>query len=407
MEDDLSQPVALKRSLGLGLVVFYGLGNILGAGIYVLVGKVAGEAGMYAPLAFVVACGVAALTALSYAEMCARFPVSAGEAVYLEQGFGLRWLSMLAGLLISLAGLVSAATIVLGFSGYLQVFVALPEWLVALVLVLLLGAVTAWGITQAVLVTALLTVVEVAGLLLIIAVGGESLGQLPARWPELWPALRFDAWQGVMVGAFLAFYAFIGFEDMVNVAEEVKRPETTLPAGILIALGLATLLYLLVSTVAILTLEPKILSMSNAPLAMVYARATGEAPVLITLISLFAVVNGALIQMIMVSRILYGMSRQQWLPAVFGEVHPRTRTPLFSTAVVSVIVLVLAWWLPLVTLAKVTSFIVLLVFALVNLALWRLKRRDPHPAGVRRVPPWVPVAGAASALVLIAFELFF
>lgn len=398
-------PVALKRSLTLGLLTLYGLGTILGAGIYVLVGRVAGIAGMHAPLAFVVAALLAGLTGLSYAELAARFPRSAGEAVYVQEGLRRRPLSVLVGLLIVLTGVVSAATIANGFVGYLQVFVPVPDALAIVVLVLLLGLLAAWGITESVVAASAVTLVELGGLVFIIYIAGGSLAELPARWPELVPPPDAGTWQAIFLGAFLAFYAFIGFEDMVNVAEEVKDPARTLPRAILIAIGLSTALYLLVALVAVLALPPAELAESRAPLALIYERATGSAPTLISVVSLFAVVNGALIQIIMSSRVLYGMSREGWLPAMLGRVSPLTRTPLPATAFVTVVVLVLAMVLPLVTLAQATSFVILIVFALVNLSLVRIKRREPRPAGVRMVPLTIPLAGFAASCAFVALQL--
>ena len=401
----MAQPVELKRTLSLTQITFYGLGTILGAGIYVLVGKVAGDAGMYAPVSFVVAAVLAVLTGLSYAELCARYPKSAGVAFYTHQGFGRQHLSVTAGFLIILTGLVSAATLVNGFVGYLQVFVAAPDWIVITLLVLALGALAAWGIDESVFAASAITLIEVGGLLLILFVAGGSLADLPARLPELIPPLDASAWHGVLLGTFLAFYAFIGFEDMVNVAEEVKRPERNLPRAILIAIGVSTLLYLLVSLVAVLALPPAELSQTRAPLALIYERTTGSAPTLISVISLFAVVNGALVQIIMGSRVFYGMSREGWLHRALGHVHVRTRTPLLATALVTALVLVLALWLPLVTLAKATSFIILIVFAIINLALARIKLRVSRPDGVRTYPMWVPVAGFLTTIALVLFQL--
>lgn len=388
----------LKRSLSLTLMICYGLGTILGAGIYVLVGKVAANAGLFAPIAFIVAAVVATFTGLSYAELAARFPRSAGAALYVQQGLNRVWLSVLAGFLIILTGIVSAATLANGFVGYLHVFIALPDWLIITLLILTLGLIAAWGISESVTVAAVITAIEIAGLLLILGVAGDSLAALPERLPELLPPLEVQAWQGIMLGAFLAFYAFIGFEDMVNVAEEVKDPQRTLPRAILISLGVATVLYVLVALVAVLALPLPELTQTRVPLALIYERATGAAPWLISVISLFAVVNGALIQIIMASRLLYGMSREGWLPAIFGRVHDRTRTPLLSTVVITAVVLILALWLPLVTLAKATSYIILILFALIQFALWRIKRRAP--AGY---PLWIPVAGffTTSGLVIV------
>ena len=402
----MASSTELKRSLSLVQITLYGLGTILGAGIYVLVGKVAGLAGLYAPVSFVVAAALAALTGLSYAELSARYPRSAGEALYVQEGLRLRVLSVLVGSLIILTGVVSAATIANGFVGYLHVFVAIPDWLAITLLVLLLGALAAWGISEAVLAASVITLVEVGGLLLVLFVAGGSLGDLPARLPELIPPADTGIWLGIMLGAFLAFYAFIGFEDMVNVAEEVMEPSRILPLAIIIAIIVSTILYLLVSLVAILALPPQELAQSRAPLALIYERATGSAPWLISLISIFAVVNGALIQIIMSARVLYGMSREGWVHSSFGVVHPFTRTPLLSTAVATLIVLVLALWLPLVTLAKATSFIIMVVFALINLSLVRIKHRLPRPEGIRIYPVWIPVAGFLTATGFVVFQMY-
>ncbi len=401
----MAEHVELKRTLSLVQITFYGLGTILGAGIYVLVGKVAGDAGMYAPVSFVVAAIVAALTGLSYAELCARYPKSAGVAFYTHQGFGRRWLSVTAGFLIILTGLVSAATLANGFVGYLHVFIALPDWLAITLLVLALGVLAAWGIDESAMAITLITLIEVGGLLLILFVAGGNLAALPERLPELIPPLDGIVWHGILLGAFLGFYAFIGFEDMVNVAEEVKQPARNLPLAILIAVGISTVLYLLVALVAVLALPPAELSQTRVPLALIYERATGSAPTLISLISLFAVVNGALVQIIMGSRVFYGMSREGWLHRALGRVHVRTRTPLLATALVTALVLVLALWLPLVTLAKATSFIILVVFAIIHLALMRIKQRAPRPAGIRIYPLWIPVAGFLATTGFVLFQM--
>lgn len=396
----------LKRSLSLAQLTFYGLGTILGAGIYVLVSKVAGLAGLYAPISFLVAAALAALTGMSYAELSARYPKSAGEPVYVQEGLRWRPLSVLVGWLIILTGVVSAATIANGFVGYLHVFIAAPDWLVITLLVIALGLLAAWGISESVMAASAITLVEIGGLILVLAVAGENLGDLPERLPELTPPLDGAAWQGILLGAFIAFYAFIGFEDMVNVAEEVKEPARMLPLAIIIAIVISTVLYLLVALVAVLALPPAELAQSRAPLALIYERATGSAPVLISLISLFAVMNGALIQIIMASRVLYGMSREGWLHKAFGKVHARTRTPVFSTVVAAALVLVLALWLPLVTLAKITSFVILIVFALINLSLARVKRRNPRPSGLKIYPAWIPIAGFLATSGLLLFQVF-
>ena len=399
-----SQQVGLRRALSLPLVTFYGLGTILGAGIYVLVGEVVGAAGMYAPLAFLVAALVAAFTAFTYAELSARHPLSGAEAVYVQEGLGRRELSTLVGLLIVFSGLVSSATLANGFVGYLGVFVELPAVLVICVVVLVLGVLSLWGILESVTVAAVATIIEIAGLVLIIAVAGSSFADLPDRLPELIPPFESKVWWGIATGAFLAFYAFIGFEDMVNVSEEVKDPQRTMPRAIILALVGSTTLYFLVVMVAVLALPVSILSQSEAPLALLFERATGSRPTVIALISLFAVINGALIQMIMASRMLYGMGRAGWIFRSMGYVSERTRTPLVATITVSIGVLLFALWLPLVTLAKLTSFAILLVFILVNLSLIRIKKIQQAPQGIRVYPIWVPYTGMLLAALLLVFE---
>lgn len=402
----MSTPVELKRAISLPLLTLYGLGTILGAGIYVLVGKVAGLAGMYAPISFALAAVLAVLTGLSYTELAARYPKAAGQALYVERGLGVRALALAVGWLVVAIAIVSGGAIVNGFVGYLGVFVSVERGWVLTALVLALGALAAWGIRESVAAAGVITLIEVAGLLLIIAVAAPALAALPLRLAELAPAGDARDWQSVLLGAFLAFYAFIGFEDIVTVAEEVTDPTRTVPRAILIAIALSTALYLGVALVAVLAVSPRELAASEAPLALVYERATGRTPALISAISLFAVVNGALVQIILASRMLYGMSREGWHYVGFGRVHPRTRTPLLATLVVTAALLALALWFPLVTLATATSFMVLVLFAVMNWSLLRIKRRDPHPAGVRTVPMWVPAVGLATTVAVVGFQLY-
>jgi len=396
----------LKRTLGLPLLLFFGLGNILGAGIYVLIGKVAGVAGMYTPIGFFVASVVAAFSAFTYGELSARFPLAAGEAVYIQEGFHLKVLSQLVGILIAFAGMVSAATISRGFYGYFNTFFQLPEALVIITIILLLGMLMIWGISQSVGAVALLTVIEISGLLIVIWAGKDFLLTLPVHTDSLFPPFQSSAWIGILLGAFLAFFAFIGFEDMVNVAEEVKNPERTLPAAILLALLIATILYALVSLVAILALDQNTLATSKAPLADVLSASSTINPNIISVISLFAVVNGALIQMIMASRLFYGMARKGWLWKGLAQVSAKTQTPVTASWLVIAIILCLTLLLPLEVLAKMTSFLVLIVFALVNAALVFIKRTQATPEGVLNNPIWVPIAGFASSTSLVLFQIF-
>ncbi len=396
----------LRRSVGVTGLFLYGLGNTIGAGIFVLVGKIAGVAGMQAPLAFLLAALLVAFTAFSYGELASRYPLSAGEALYMHRAFGIPRLSALLGLLIVAMGVVSSAGIIRGAVGYLAIFVELPDWLVLLGVPLLLGGIAYLGIEASIRVAALFTLLEVLALLIVIWVGREALFSSTIDWPALVPPTEATAWGGILLGALLAFYAFIGFEDMVNIAEEVVKPQRTLPLAIVLTLLATLVIYVLVALTAILNLPPAALAASDAPLALIYQAVTGREPWLISALSLVAVVNGALVQMIMASRMLFGLARLGWLWRGLAHIHPRRRTPDFATLIVVLLVLGFALWQPLEVLAKLTSFIVLLVFSLMNLALLRIHRRQAPAAGVRSLPDWLPLTGALVSMAFLAYSLW-
>jgi amino acid transporter len=374
------------------MIVLYGLGTTIGAGIYALLGEVAGSAGIYAPASFLVASVLAGFSAFTFAELVARFPSSAGEARYVREAFGSARLSVLVGLLVVLAGSVSAAAISNGFAGYFQEFVPAPRMLAVTGVIVLLGLLAAWGIGESVLAAGALTVLEIGGLLLVIWAGHGALAQPPVAPADLVPPLEAAVWGGVFTGSFLAFFAFIGFEDMVNVAEEVRDVTRTLPRAIIVTLVVTLALYLALSVVAVRALPIEELAGSRAPLALIYERSTGSSGALIGLIAVVATVNGALIQIIMASRVLYGLAAQGLLPGRLARIHPVTRTPLLATALVTCFVLALALPFRIGALAEATSVVALIVFALVNLALLRVKRRVPQPGGFV-VPAWVPGIG--------------
>ena len=387
----MSEPT-LKRDIGYTLLTLYGLGTILGAGIYVLVGEVARNAGTAAPSAFLLSALLAGVTAFSYSEFASRLPRSAGEAAYVEAGFGRPSAATAVGWAVIATGVVSAATMARGFVGYLDVFISLAPSLVILVVVIAVGALAAWGISESLIVAGAVTLLEVAGLVLVCVVGGENLTSLPSDWRSLLPRAETASWLGVLSGAFIAFYAFIGFEDMVNVAEEVKEPRTTLPRAIITALVISSAFYFVVATVAVVSLPIDELAGSNAPLARI-VEAQGVSPNTIGFISLFAVINGALVQLIMASRVLYGLASQNLAWSFFSRIHPRTRTPVNATLVVTILVLVLAMSFSLDRLARVTSFVALGIFTAVNVALLRLKSRDKEKPAFS-VPTAVPLSGA-------------
>lgn len=398
----MNNKVKLIRRLSLPLLIFYGIGTILGAGIYVLVGKVAGEAGFYTPFSFLLASILAAFSAFSYAELAARFPRSAGEAVYIDEGFSIRRFSILVGLMIVAVGIISVATLAHGFAGYLKVFFDFPEAWVVITLIVFIGGVCAWGIGQSVIIASVMTVVEIIGLLIILYVAGDAFTLLPKKIPEMIPPMDGSIWAGIFMGSFIAFYAYLGFEDIVNVAEETVKPRINIPIAIITSLLVTTIFYILISVVAILLVAPEKLALSSAPLAMLYKVSTGQSPVVITVISLISVINGALIQVIMASRVLYGMSRKNWLPEKIGEINAVTHTPVIATAIITVFILFFALLFPLLSLAKITSFITLIIFMLINFALLKIKYSHRAHDGFS-VPLWVPLIGGISTLMFVLY----
>lgn len=392
----------LKRSLNLPLLTLYGLGTILGAGVYVLVGKVAGIAGLYAPVAFFISAIIALFTGLSYAALSARYPRSAGEVVYINQAFSSATLSTSVGWCVIATGVVSAATMVNGFIGYLSVFVQIPNLLAVTLVVTSITLIAYWGIMESVTIAALITALEIVGLLLVIySLRGELL-TLPHQWQNLLPPLNGDIWLGILLGAFLAFYAFIGFEDMVNVAEEVVAPQQTLPLAIIAALIMASALYILIALAAVLSLPPDVLSQSDSPMVMLIKNHNPQLATTLGIISLIAIINGVLVQVIMGSRILYGMASQQLISKLFARVSAKTQTPTIATVAIALTVWVLALGFPLVTLAKATSFIIITVFALVNLSLLVIRYREkPY----RLFELLLPLTGALLCLGLLVLQV--
>jgi amino acid transporter len=395
---------ALRRRLGLPLLVLYGTGITVGAGIYVLIGAVAGHAGIYTPWSFLLAALVVALTVGSYIELATRFPVSAGEAAYVKAAFGSRLLSTLTGLFTVFVGLVSASTVTIGAVGYIRQFADLPQGILVVIVVVGLGAVAAWGILESVLLASVFTLIEVGGLLaIVIAAVYSGVPVVSALTP---PPLDIGILSGIAFASLLAFFAFIGFEDLVNVVEEVKVPSRDLPRAMVLTLLISTVLYMAIAAIAVTAVPIGELAASPAPLSLVFRRVADVSPATISAIAIFATLNTILAQMTLASRVIYGMARQGDLPEAMGRVHPRTATPILATVLIIVVVIALALTVSFERLAESTSLATLAVFALVNLALLRLryKRVRTDTAHVT-VPVWVPAMGLVTCLAMIASSL--
>ncbi len=392
---------ALRRRLGLPLLVLYGTGVTVGAGIYVLIGTVAGHAKLHAPLAFVLAAIVMGLTVGSYAELCTRFPVAAGEVAYVKAAFRLRSLSSFVGLIMIGTGIIASSAVALGATGYIAQFVDLPRPLVLAIVIVGLGVVSAWGILESVLLASLFTIIEVGGLVAII-VAAANAGLPIGNALLAWPPLDLSLWLGIGFASLLAFFAFIGFEDLTNIVEEAHAPERNVPVAMALTLLITTLLYVAIAAIAVTALPIERLAASAAPLSLVYRELTGVSSATISAIAIVATLNTIIAQMTMSTRVVYGMARQGDLPRIFGRVNRTTATPLLATASIVAAVLMLAWFVPFERLAEFTSLATLIVFALVNLALLKLRWDGGKPrSGVVTVPILVPVLGLVTCLVMI------
>lgn len=402
MSQGESKP-SLERSIGLFALVVYGVGDMVGAGIYGTIGQVAHSMGNAVWMAFVVSMIAALLTGLTYASLASRYPRAAGAAYVTQRAFGFPFLSYVVGLAVVASGLTSMATGSRVFAATLGPLVGSPPvWLVFAGFLLVLAAVNFWGIRECVAVNIVCTVIEVGGLLLIIAVSLPHFGSV--NYLETPPASGGLGFPLVMSGAVLAFYAFVGFEDLLNLAEEVKNPRRTMPWGIVLAVLCATVVYVLVSIAAISVVPYADLgdSEKGAPMAQITKAAAPWIPhQAYTAITLFAVANTALMNFIMGSRLVYGMSRQGLLPRVLGTVHPARRTPHVAIATLLIIVLLLALAGNIKELASATSLLLLLVFALMNAALILLKFRRGEEKGAFEIPTFVPVLGFLVCAALI------
>ncbi len=395
----MKPPVKLRRALGTPSVIAYGIGTIIGAGIFVLLGKVIGIAGAAAPMAFVVSALIAAVTATSYAALAARIPLSAGEAAYAAAAFDRRHLTLAVGVTVAACGILSAATIAHGFAGYLRVLVDWPALPIALTYTAMLGVIALQGIRGAAWLIGLIAITSTLGLVLVgvLVVMESPQWQLPATvWsPASWSYI------GLFAGAFLAFYAFIGFEDLVNLAEEIKHPGATLRLAIPVALAISAAVYIGLCLAAMGAAPVEALAATEAPIVFLLNQTGLPGQFIVAILGMVAISNGALAQLIMATRVLYGLSRQRLLPPLIGEVHARTQTPHLATLLVLGTTLLLVAGGTVMGLAKLASALILLVFTIVNLALFVLLRRD-H-AGKRSLA--LPLLGAVSCLALLAAEV--
>lgn len=396
----------LQRTIRFPMLVLYGMGTMVGAGFYALAGKVAGVAGLFAPVAFGLAGLLALFSALAFAELSSRLPHAGGSARYVEEAFGEKWLSAIIGWLIIVTGIVSSATLTVATVRFIRDFVSVPEQLSLALVALILGGIAAWGVRMAVGVVVAISVLQIMTLLYVVFASTTVPESTSVNWTELWPPLETTAWIGVLSAAFLAFYAFVGFEDMVTLAEEVRDVRDNLPWALILSLIFTAVLYVIVSAALVLAIPPETLAEANTPLAAAVTHHGKLAVAAIGVISILSAVNSALVQIVMVARVAYGMADRNYAPKVLGKVSERTKTPWLATVLATVVIAVLAVTLEMTTLANATSLVLLAVFSIVNFALWWLKGQDgKQRSKYFNLPRAVPLVGAAVSTAALVFKL--
>lgn len=396
----MERKIELKRTLGLWEVTLSGIGIILGAGIYALIGEAAALAGNAVWISFALAALVAVFTGLSYAELASMFPKAGAEYEYTSHAFG-SGPAFVIGWLIIFSGVIGAATVALGFAGYFQSLFGTPLVPVALILVALLSGVNFIGVKQSAWMAISFTLIEVLGLMLVIVIGMPRFGSVD--YLEMPRGLG-----GIFQASALIFFAFIGFEEMVKLSEESREPERTIPLGLILAVSASIVLYIAVAVSAVSVLGWQRLSESAAPFGDIAFAVLGErASEVVSVMALFATSNTVLLMLLAASRIVYGMAESGSLPGVLSLVHPVTRTPWAAVLLAMILSMGFSLLSDIALVANINNFTVFLTFMIVNAALIVLRYRRPEAARPFRVPlslerlPLLPVLG----VVLNAFML--
>ena len=401
--DKKFQNLSLKRDLGLLEVTLSGIGIILGAGIYVLIGQAAGLAGNAIWLAFLLSAMMALLTGLSYAELSSMFPKAGAEYDYVTNAFNSR-LAFVVGWLVFLSGVLAAATVALGFAGYLTALTSIPMLISAIGLLIVLTVLLAYGVKETARVAVIATLIEVAGLIIVIAIGLPHLGSV-----NYWEMPQ--GYSGLFAASALIFFAYQGFESMVKFSEETKKPDITVPKALILALAVSSVLYILVALSVVSVLGWQQLAVSTAPFADVVAGPLGpDAAVIIAIVALFATANTALMSMYASSRILYGMAGSSSLTAGLSWVHPVRRTPWIAVGICGILSGLLLFAGDIAFIANVTNFTLFITFIVINTSVIVLRFRSPCTPRPFRIPgsigrvPLVPVAGIIFCIFLLSFQ---
>jgi len=387
------QPHGLARVLGVWSLTLYGVSVVVGAGVYVALGEVIARAGASAPLSFLIAGAAAALTGLCYADLASRWPHAAGAALFVEKGFRSPQLGRAVAVALTIAVGVAAASIASGAVTFAAPFLSAPAWMALSALIVGFTGLAAFGVRESTGFAALVGLLEIGGLLAATAAG-------IMRAPDLDPAIFIPhgaaQWNGVCAGAFIAFFAFIGFEALANMGEETHDPARAVPRAILGAVGISVALYALVAAAAVWGGAQRF----GAPAAEnpLLALFDGRAALVFAIVGALAIANGALVEIIMLARLCFGMARHGRAPAFFARVHPRTKTPLAATCAAGAFVLLVALFLPFERLLVLSNVLTLSIFVAVDLAAMRVRSQADAPPSALRLPRWLaPMAALMCA----------
>lgn len=396
----------LKKGLGLFEATVYGVGLILGAGIYAIIGEAAGQAGGSLAFSFAAAALIASLTGLSYAELSSMYPKAEGDYLYIKRAFENQKLCDLAALLRISVGVISAAAVSLAFAGYMKSFVSVPIIPVAILLIAVTSLVNFYGIDFSAKINILFTAIETLGLLLIIFMGVGT-------WPSVDLTHAPNGIVGILKSSFLIFFAYIGFESIVNVSEETEAASERIPKAIIVSIVFTTIIYILVGLSAVGLASWEALAESSSPLAMVAMEGWGPmAFTIISAIALFSTTNTVLIILISTSRIFYGVSKKQYhsLPDVFAKVHPKTRTPYLAIVAVMLLSMVFSLIGDVGIVAGLTNVFLLTVFLLVNASLLKIRYKKPDEKRGFKAPLNIgkfSVTAALGLVICLALVIFY
>jgi APA family basic amino acid/polyamine antiporter len=399
----MTQHAPLRRVLGLFEVTLSGVGIILGAGVYVLIGQAAGLCGNAVWLAFALAAVMALLTGLSYAELSSMFPSAGAEFDYVKNAFN-GYAAFVTGWLVFLSGILAASTVALGFGGYFHAMTGIPVPVSAVLLLGSLTALLAWGIRETVRVAVISAIIEAAGLAVIIAIGLPRFGSVDyLEFPQ--------GLSGLFAASALIFFAYQGFESMVKFSEETKVPESTIPKALVLALAISTILYIMVALSAVSVVGWQQLSGSVAPFADTVSGTLGpDGVAVIVIIALFATANTVLMSLYASSRLLYGIARSSSLFGGLSWVHPRMQTPWPAIFFCGSLSSVLLFTGDIAFIAGVTNFTLFVTFIGINAAVIALRYHSPHTPRPFRVPgsigrlPVPPVAGIFFCILLLVSQ---